>query len=184
MLLFYLSFLDSAGDREKFTALYNTYKIYMLRLAMQYVHNYAIAEEVVHDAFVDLAKYFDKIGDIDSVDTKKYITVVTKTCAYKAYKQEKRNRSTLYDDTDEDTNGEAMPSGVGYEQLAVHENAEYILSLIERLDEISALTLSLRYYYDYDYRHIARLTGEKETTARKRVERAVNRLKKMAEEDF
>ena len=61
MLSFYLSMFDDIEDKNKFEKLYHDYKFLMLYVANKVTNNSSWAEDIVHDAFYNIANNFDKL---------------------------------------------------------------------------------------------------------------------------
>ena len=66
MLNMFLTLLDTQEDKEKFTCLYDTYKNLMYWIAIKKTNCIEDAEECVQDTFFYAAKYFDRIGEVNS----------------------------------------------------------------------------------------------------------------------
>ena len=76
MIAIYLSLIDSEGDREKFTELYNTYKDLLYWIALRKTNSIEDSEECVQETFFYVAKHFEKIGDVKSKRTKGYLSAI------------------------------------------------------------------------------------------------------------
>ena len=67
MLSFYLSMFDDIEDKNKFEKLYHDYKYLMLYVANQKTNNSSWAEDIVHDAFYNIAKNFDNFSPLAQI---------------------------------------------------------------------------------------------------------------------
>lgn len=156
------------ADEAKFTRLYNRYKRMMLKIADDRVHNAAVAEECVHDAFAYIAKNLAKIGDVESSATRNYVLTVTVTCAVKAFYREKKHETVpLTED----------PDGEEFLTELTGDDVNDVADALAAMEEKYAYPFVLRYRYDYSYKQLAKLLGVNEAAARKRVERAREKLR-------
>ena len=97
--MFDLMMADGPGQKRKFEILYEKYKYLMMKVAMDVLQDSYMAEDAVHNAFVKLVKNMDKIGEVDSTATKRYIITVTKNASIDLYrKRKKQSASELYMD--------------------------------------------------------------------------------------
>lgn len=67
------------SNRQKLEKLYVIYENKMYALAYSILHNKAQAEDIVHDSFVKLTDYLDKIKDPDDARTKALVLKIVKT---------------------------------------------------------------------------------------------------------
>ncbi len=58
MFFFYLSLLESDEDKSKFTKLYSKYAKLMKYVALQKLDDEHLAEDAVHNAFMNIIKSF------------------------------------------------------------------------------------------------------------------------------
>ena len=96
MLIFYLSLLDDPHDRDAYEALYLEHRAYLITVAFSVLQQSYDAEDAVHDAFVSLAKHFDKISNKSPEETKLYLTKIVVNAARKIYnKRNKRSKREI-----------------------------------------------------------------------------------------
>ena len=82
-MIVYLQMISEPADKSKFESLYMKYRGMMYHVAHQILRNEADAEDAVHQAFLSILKNMDKIRQVDSPDTRAYVTIIT---------ERKRNR--------------------------------------------------------------------------------------------
>lgn len=70
--------------------LYILYEQPMYRIAYSILHNVEQSEDAVSDAFYKILKHPEKIVDIDSLKTKRYITLIIKNTALDQYRKNMR----------------------------------------------------------------------------------------------
>lgn len=166
MLSLLLSLIDDKDDHEKFLNLYRKYRQLMLKISYDLVHDYNLAEDCVQSAFMDIAKNIEKVDDIDSKETKAYVVVITKTCAYKTFSIMCPKEELELSESSIEKEGISVEDDFWDKHQTTH-----ITQLIKKLPENYVHPMMLRYLYDYDYESIAQLTGLKASNVRKRVQR-------------
>ena len=72
-MLIYLQLIDSPEEKSRFEELYITYRKLMFHVAKGILGNDQDAEDAVHDAFLSIAKNFDKISTEDRHKTKAFV---------------------------------------------------------------------------------------------------------------
>ena len=77
----------ASDDKSKFVILYEKYSRLMMKVALNILHDSFLAEDAVHDAFVNVAKNMEKIGRVESLETKNYLIVVTKNASIDIYRK-------------------------------------------------------------------------------------------------
>lgn len=68
-----LTLIDEPSDKEKFTEMYDTYYIFMIKTAMSVLNNKALAEETVQDCLLKLAEIIRDVPEIPSKRAKAMI---------------------------------------------------------------------------------------------------------------
>ena len=89
---------DTEGEKGKFEVIYYRYRDMLYMCALGIVKNSADAEDVLHDAFIKIAKNIKQIDDINSKSTAAYLAVITKNTAYDRLRRLKRLNETPIDD--------------------------------------------------------------------------------------
>ncbi len=85
--MIYLMMMDAEEDKRKFVVLYEQYKYLMLKVAQDVLADNYLAEDAVHEAFIKIAKNMDKIGDIKTRETKRYLITITKNTSIDIYRK-------------------------------------------------------------------------------------------------
>ena len=169
MLVLYLSLIDAPADKDKFISLYEKYRKLMHYTAKEILKSNRLAEEAVQEAFIRIAKNFNKVSDIDAAATKNFTVIITKNVALTILKQENKQTS----DNIADYENTLHRNDTTFERAKNNELTEKIL----QLPEIQRNVMYLYAIYGYSYREIANLLGIKESTARKNMQRARETLK-------
>lgn len=77
MLAIYLSLLDTEEQRDKFEYIYNQYKGLMFHVAFSVTNDHFLAEDIVHETFLNLIRIIDEVRIDDEKETGKFLKVIT-----------------------------------------------------------------------------------------------------------
>ena len=116
-MLVYLQLIDSPEEQSRFEELYITYRKLMFHVAKGILGNDQDAEDAVHDAFLSIAKNFDKISTEDRLKTKAFVVIVVENKAINIKKEARSVYIKL-------TNGERMKDLLNLHNLTLKELAE------------------------------------------------------------
>lgn len=163
MLSFYLSLIDDAVSRTQFELLYYEYRNLMMHIALEILGNKTVAEDAVHESFVRIADNMNKIKDVKSDKTRMYVTVVTKNVALNMKSKDKRCITLSNEQLDKIVS--EYPDV--YDSVVV----KCMLDKITKLPEIYRDVLSLKVYYGFSNKEIAKHLHISESAVRKRLER-------------
>lgn len=164
MIALYLSIIDDEIQQNKFEQLYYQYKNLMYYVAFQVLRNRQNSEDAVQEVFLRVAKNMDKIGSVESTETKNFIAIITKREAMKIYnKQVVKN-----EETDVDWSQFRSKSS----DNLVNEVEDAIRALPYRYSSL----LQLKYVFGYSGKEIAQITGLSEGNVRKQLYDARKRL--------
>lgn len=61
MLTFYISMLETEEQQDKFSYIYQNYVGFMYHVAKEVVKEHYLAEDVVHETFLQLIRIIDKV---------------------------------------------------------------------------------------------------------------------------
>lgn len=89
---------DTEGEKSKFEKIYCKYRDMLYMCALGIVKNSADAEDILHDAFIKIAKNIKQVDNIDSKSTAAYLAVITKNTAYDRLRRLKRLNETPIED--------------------------------------------------------------------------------------
>ncbi len=173
MLSFYLTLIDEPSDKEKFTEIYEHYKGMMMQKAMSILHNSALAEEAVQESFVKIAKNIFKISSPICSKTASFIVIIVRNTSYDILRREKPDRNVSLDEEISAENIE-MPD---INEVLSTVGINFILEVINGMDDKYRDALSLKYLYGYSNSEIAKLIGITEKNAEMRIYRAKAILK-------
>ena len=175
MILFYLSLIDTEEEKSKFEKLYYDYRALMKYIAFDIMKDEHLAEDAVHNAFIKLTNYLDKIDDTDCHKTKGFIVIVIRSVAKDMYRKRKRELDFSVD--------ENITYRVSDDFSLTMFDVDEIVSKIETLPEIYKDVLILKCLQEFDNKEIASVLNIKSNTVRKRLERAQILLAELLEKD-
>ncbi|SDO01319.1 RNA polymerase sigma factor [Acetanaerobacterium elongatum] len=99
-MIVYLSMLDTEAEKTKFEQLYLTYRNLMFYTAQTILCNEKMAEDAVHQAFINIIKNFEKVSDIVSPKTRCYVTVIVRNVSINLYNRQKKSNMIYFEDLD------------------------------------------------------------------------------------
>jgi len=167
-MIMFMQLIECDEDKAKFEEIYSHYQRLMYFVAYKVVGNEADAEDAVQQAFVSIIENLDKIGIIDSPQTKSYVAIIAEHKAIDIVRAKKR-----FVELNEDITGFEieLPGDCGL--------ADAMSKLPGRYREV----LLLRYDNGYNTQEIAQILDMKRGTVQKLIWRAKEMLtKKMKEE--
>lgn len=162
--MIFLMAIDTQEDKRKFVILYEKYRYLMLKIAVDILKDRFLAEDAVHNAFVNVAARMDHVGEPDSLQTKRYLITITKNAAVDIYR--KKNRETCREVYMDELGEEDMP--VSYMETDV-ENG--VLDILKNLPVKYRDIFLLKYSAHMENSEIADLCGIQEGTVRQRIAR-------------
>lgn len=175
MLLYYLSLIKSDDDKSKFEKLYTHYRNLMFYAANGILKNKSDCEDAVHDAFLRLIKYIDRIEDVYSTRTKALVVITAESAAKDIYRKQKKIEDADF--------GEDIPYDTDEKTAFQDFDAKLLCEKIGELPEKYRDILLLRCVHGYEYSEISDLLKISESAARKRLERAKIQLAQLIGEE-
>lgn len=179
--MFSLAFLliRDAADRDFVKDLFKNNEQMMYKIAFNILHNRTDAEDTVQNTIIKVIDSLEKIRTLDSAEIEYYLSVMTKNTALDM--QRKTNRlpeSNVMEELDE------MEADISVEEAALMNiNSERIKEALRRLPEQEYEILFLNLQVGLSPSEIADQLGITSNTARQRIFRAKNNLKKELEKE-
>lgn len=164
MLMFYMSFIDDENDRDKFEIIYYSYRKRMLKMAYSVLQNERDSEDVVHEAFIKIARNIKSINDIGSNRTLSYVLKATKNTALDWKSKGNHVIDVFYNEpqiSDKDF----------IEMLDMQNNYKRVVCAIENFNDTYKDVLFYYFVYDMKISQIADVLGRKEATVRQQLAR-------------
>lgn len=169
--------LDTEDERISFEEIYNDNKNILYNCAYSILRDVPSAEDAVQDAFVSLARNFEKTKQMDRNQIRGYMIIIVRNAAFKIYNKRKREIATedIYMD-EEDTSD--MTVDVENKELA-----GILFQMIKKLDPKYGDVIMLKYYHSMHDKEIADSLGLTTENVKVRLHRGRNTLKKMLKEE-
>lgn len=172
-MLLYLSVLGSSEERDKFEILYHTYKNLMFYIADQILGDTKDSEDVVHQAFVKILEYLDKIHDPKCPQTKAFIVTIVERKAIDLYRKRQKIKQVSFE-----TVMEQETSPFDTEVAAMQGTlVEAIRALPARYRQV----ILLRFDSGFSEREIAKMLSLSEANVKKTLQRAKAKLAEILE---
>lgn len=158
------------GNHEAFARLIEMYKAPVYNLAYRMLSNAAEAEDAAQEIFL---RAYTKLATYDR--ERRFSTWLLSIASNYCIDVLRRRRATLVDL--DDVAYTVRSSDPGPESSALdRELQQAVARAIGRLPESYRLVTVLRYYYDFSYEEIERITGLTESTVKTRLFRARRQL--------
>lgn len=165
--MMFLMMIDTLEDKGKFAILYEKYRYLMRKVALDILHDYFLAEDAVHNAFINLAMHMDNIGEPESLQTKRYLITIAKNASIDIYR--KRNlqmqREIYMDELGEEN------QSMAYMETDLDND---VLDILKNLPIKYRDIFLLKYSANLKNSEIAKLCGIQEGTVRQRIVRGKN----------
>lgn len=174
MLFICMALIDDEEDKKSFAELYKKYEIKAISIALNILKNRELAEDACSEAFLSIAKSFEKIKNLETHKREKYIVVTVRNTSLNMLKAEKRRIETV--PLDENL------SSLTDESLSKREYAE-IVHCIKELSYTDQEILYLRINCGLKYKEIADSLHIPNAAARKRMQTARENLEKLLEKE-
>ena len=173
-----LIFIVFANEEEvKFEYIYNKYKKLLLHKANDVLHDFALAEDAVSEAFIRVYKNLHKITDPDSGETASFLYIIVKNTAIDILNKYKNMYSTDIEEYN-------YQSGFDLEKEVVSEIVtEDILKLVDKLQDELKNCFLLMYAYDMSYKEIGETLNISENNVAVRIHRAKKKLAEMLKKE-
>lgn len=169
-MLMYLQVIDTPQEKRKFVILYEKYRHLMMKVANDILKDCYWAEDAVHESFIKVAHHMEKIGEPDSVETKRYLIIVTKNTAIDIYRKRSKQMSNEIFVETLDENIEVSGAGTDVENR--------VLEILKKLPDKYKDVFLLKYSNYMENYEIAEVLGITEENVRKRISRGKMMIQK------
>lgn len=173
----FLDLLDTDEEKSKFIQLYDKYHDLLMWIAMGRLKNHHLAEEVVQEAFLYVAKNFNKIGDVNSRQTKGYLSRVVEGLSINKYNKEQKIINLSADEEEYITY--ARDDDEFFDNLEMLD----LKDAVSRLSDESQNYLYFTYVYGYTSNEIAEMYNISPDLVRKKIQFAKRDIRKYFEEE-
>ena len=162
--MIYLMMIDEPEQKRKFVIIYEKYRYLMLKIADDVLQDKFLAEDVVHESFIKIAKNMRNIGDVNSISTKRYLITITKNTAIDLYRIRKKH-------IQEEFSVDEMEGITGQVVYMESDIENVVLDAIKNLPVTYRDVFLLKYSVGMSYAEIAEGSQLPEGTIRQRVAR-------------
>ena len=176
-MFLFLALLDSPKEQEKFTKIYEQYRHFMWYVANQKLQDAHLAEDAVQEAFFALTRHMDKIEDIHSPRTKKFLATVVRSKAVDILRKTKPTEELTEDLAAEEGGADIL------DQLLTEDNYNYLVSCILELDDSYRVIFEYKYVYHMSDGQIGDIHGITAKNVNVSYFRARKKLQKMIREE-
>ena len=167
-----LMMVDTPEEKRKFVILYENYRYLMLKVAVDILHDYQLAEDAVQEAFVRVAKHMENVGQPEETAAKRYLITITKHAAIDLYRRRNRLQSReIYMDE--------LPEETGQLTYMAPEEEHGVLDILKNLPPKYRDIFLLKYSAHLENREIARICGLREGTIRQKAYEAADTERKV-----
>ena len=146
--------------------------------AMKILHNNEDAEDAMQNAFISIAKNFEKVKNIKEDERKFYYITVVRNASYDLYNKNKRHSQTANIDDYRDIADENS-----YEQFISEENCEYTLNAIKAMKDIYRDVLFLHLVQDMSAKEISKALNRNHETVKKQITRGKTLLAEILQKE-
>ena len=132
MLTFYISMLETEEQQDKFSYIYQNYVGFMYHVAKEVVKEHYLAEDVVHETFLQLIRIIDKVHIDDELTLRAFLRRVTHNKAVDCVRKWDKVRPTEDDELERyDTKHKQDPETIAIDALAFNE----LIAMISKMDD-------------------------------------------------
>lgn len=152
MLSFYLAIIDNIEDRCRFEELYLSFRFTMLKVAENVLHDFPLAEDAVHEAFLRILPHMSRIDEINCNKTRAFVVIVVKNISLDMLRSQNRHPAA------ELAEWEELPAGSNTDPeqaLLGKESREAFLQALSVMKKSYADVLALSVAYELSDKEIA-----------------------------
>ncbi|MDE7435648.1 MAG: sigma-70 family RNA polymerase sigma factor [Lachnospiraceae bacterium] len=175
-MIIYLAFVDSEADKVLFERIYKRNYKKMYCVAKKILHGHEQSEDAVHEAFLRLAKRFERYAGLSEEKMEALCVTITKNRAIDMWRKEQHLA-----ETDMDTLRLYQPDDRSRIEQVVEQRelSRQVIEVLETLPEVLRVTLELKYYQEYSNREIAWLLQISPKTVEVRLYRGRKKLEEL-----
>lgn len=161
-MIAFLTLIDDYEDKQRFQQLYYKYRGLMAYIAGEKVKSKEDIEDVLQEAFLYIAKNFNKVGEVESDSTKCYVAVITESIAINKYNSERKQLYHLNDYVD-------VEDVVDDDDFNLYNQIDLIMAIDNLNDEYRNL-LYFTYVFGYTSKEISEVYGISANYIRKKIQ--------------
>ena len=179
-MLVYLNLIEGRERKDLFAQIYEENYLRMYHIAFAILKRHADAEDAVHEAFLSIAKNFRKYSKLSCREMEGLCVTIVKSKVMdqlrrsKKYSGEELENLVLYNEYEEFDSEK---------KLLREEEYAKVRRVKEQLPEVLAMTVDLKYFYDYSNQEIAKIMNEQVKTVEMRLYRAKLKMQELWEDE-
>lgn len=166
---------------EKLERLYSLYEQQMFRLAYSVVRHVEQAEDIVQESFLKIFTRLEKVQDVHSTETKRWILRIVKNEAIDHYRKNKRRNELFRSVADDASHIEYDNNTYDGVQHMIEE--EYIQVIMKKLPRKYKEILQFRLFFELSTAETAKILCIREDAVRKRYTRAKEQVRRLIGEE-
>lgn len=174
--------IENKDDRLKAEKLYYKYRKLLMNIAKKILHDNNLAEDAIHETFIRVIKNLHKIDENNCPRTKNFLVIICRNVSLTMYNEKtylNKSENSIEDITYDESLNYSCPENITISK----ETREEIAKEIEKLDTIYSDVLIFKYDYGYSREEIAETLGINVETVKKRLVRAMVKIKKSLEKE-
>ncbi len=178
-MLLYLSMLDTQEEKDKFTEIYEHYQHFCWYVANQQLGDAHLAEDAVQETFLALTRHLDKVEDVESPKTRKFLLTIVKSKAVDILRK-KQGGEVSTEELVLD-----IPDGSRdlLDQYITKENYNHLITCVLELPEAYRVVFECKYVHQMSDQEIAQLLEISPKLVNVRFYRARKKLQEMLEKE-
>ncbi len=178
MIFAALAVLESEEQRNELSEIYERNITTFYNIAFQNLHNKQDSEDAIQEAFLAIARNPSALFGIPNEKRLPYINAIIRNISRKIW-----NRKHTTEEREVELDENLIEDSVSLdEQIESKYSCEEIYSFIDTFPEVTKTALYFRIHLDMKYSDIAIGLGISEEAAKKRVERAIAKIKQFMED--
>jgi len=134
--------LDNDEERTRLEGIYEAYKLPLHRYALRITNNKQMSEDSVHNAFLSIIKYKEKLYHLSKTEIRKWIFVITKNKCIDLLRKQNYFIGEMTDEIENSLVSDDVPVET---QIILMDEYEAIRKHTASLDEASRLVLEMKY---------------------------------------
>lgn len=175
-MFLFLALLDSQEEQEKFEEIYMSYRHFMWYVANQKLGDEHLAEDAVQEAFLALTRHLDKVEEVHSPRTKRFLATIVRSKAVDILRK-RRPEEQLSQELPEEKSGDVL------EQYLIKENYNRLISCVLELDDSYRVIFEYKYLYQMRDTEIGDILGISAKNVNVRYFRARKKLQEMLQKE-
>ena len=154
MISFYISLVNTPEEADKITFIYTEYRKLMLHTAYQYLGDYQLAEDAVHETFLKLIKIISKIDMSDLRKFRSFIVIITKNKCLDMKKADKGKDNGSTEEMKEYLESEEKDP---IDEVLTQEGIQKTIGAISKLSETNRIACQLKFVHGYSVEEISNI---------------------------